>query len=150
MTRALLLLFALTGACAAATPAPLPLASKTVAAEYDYLAPDQSEIRLLPEMHGGGMAHCTLPPGGVSHAVRHQTVEEIWYFVSGAGQVWRRQGEHQETTDVSPGVAITLPVGTHFQFRNTGEAPLEFVIATMPPWPGKDEAVRVEDHWPVE
>jgi len=23
------------------------------------------------------------------------------------------------------------------------------MIATMPPWPGMDEAVRVDGHWPV-
>ena len=105
---------------------------------------------LLPGVTGGGLAHCTLPPGSVSHAVRHETVEEIWYFIAGSGQVWRRQAERQETVDVSPGAAVTIPVGTHFQFRNTGDAPLEFVIATMPPWPGAAEAVRVADHWPVE
>ena len=26
--------------------------------DYDYLAPDGSEIRLLPEVAGGGLAHC--------------------------------------------------------------------------------------------
>jgi hypothetical protein len=29
--------------------------------DYDYLAPDGSEIRLLPEVGGEGLAHCTLP-----------------------------------------------------------------------------------------
>jgi mannose-6-phosphate isomerase-like protein (cupin superfamily) len=48
---------------------------------------------------------------------------------------------------VNAGVSLTIPVGTHFQFRNTGAVPLRFVIATMPQWPGSDEAVRVEDHW---
>lgn len=43
--------------------------------EYDYLAPDGSEIRLLRSMKGGGLAHCTLPPGAVSQAVRHKTVK---------------------------------------------------------------------------
>ena len=44
---------------------------------------------------------------------------------------------------------MSIPTGAAFQFRNTGEAPLIFVIATMPPWPGMDEAVRVKDFWPV-
>jgi hypothetical protein len=46
--------------------------------------------------------------------------------------------------DVVPGVSLTIPVETQFQFRNTGQEPLRFVIATMPPWPGADEAVPVE------
>jgi mannose-6-phosphate isomerase-like protein (cupin superfamily) len=28
-----------------------------------------------------------------------------------------------------------------------GEEPLMFIIVTMPPWPGDQEAVRVDDHW---
>lgn len=31
--------------------------------------------------------------------------------------------------------------------RNTGDKPLKFVITTMPPWPGKDEAFFVEGKW---
>jgi hypothetical protein len=34
------------------------------------LAPNCSEIRLLPEMKGSSMAHCTLPGGGVSKPVQ--------------------------------------------------------------------------------
>lgn len=115
--------------------------------KYDYPAPDGSEIRLLPEVDGGGLAHCTLPPGGVSQAHKHKTVEEIWYFLSGEGEVWRKQGEQEDVVDVSSGVSLTIPTGTHFQFRNTGREPLRFVIATIPPWPGEDEAVRVSDYW---
>jgi mannose-6-phosphate isomerase-like protein (cupin superfamily) len=117
---------------------------------YSYLAPDGSEIRLLPSMNGGGLAHCTLPPNSVSQAVRHQTVEEIWYFLGGEGQVWRRQSEREEVVDVQRGICLTIPVGAHFQFRNIGAEPLCFLIATMPPWPGPQEAVRVENHWSIE
>jgi mannose-6-phosphate isomerase-like protein (cupin superfamily) len=117
--------------------------------QRDAIAPDGSEIRLLPRLAGGSMVHCTLAPGQTSLAVRHRTVEEIWYVVSGRGQVWRRQGEREETVDVGPGVGLTIPRGTHFQFRTVGAEPLTLVIVTMPPWPGDDEAIRVADHWPV-
>ena len=118
--------------------------------EYDYLAPDGSEIRLLLTMKGGGLAHCTLPPGAVSQAVRHKTVEEIWTFIQGEGQVWRKQDDRAEVVDVKPDVCLTIPAGTHFQFRNMGQEPLCFLIATMPPWPGAEEAVRVEGNWKNE
>jgi mannose-6-phosphate isomerase-like protein (cupin superfamily) len=114
------------------------------------LAPDKSEIRPLLSMKGGGLAHCTLPAYGISLAVEHRTIEEIWYFIQGHGQVWRKQGEREEVVDVSPGTSVTIPLGTHFQFRNTGQDPLCFIIATMPPWPGEHEAIRVQDHWKVE
>ena len=112
-------------------------------------APDGSEIRLLHELRGGGLSECTLPPGGVSAAVTHRTIEEIWLFTEGSGQVWRKQGDRESVTDVSPGVSLTIPLGTHFQFRNMGEWPLKFVISTMPPWPGEYEAPRVPDYWPL-
>ena len=112
------------------------------------LAPDQSQIRPLLSTQRGSVAHCTLPPHGISLAVRHKTIEEIWYFLQGQGQVWRQQGDRAEIVEVGPGICLTIPTGTHFQFRNTGEEPLCFLIATMPPWPGEQEAVRVQDHWP--
>ncbi|OQY99739.1 MAG: hypothetical protein B6D35_08690 [Candidatus Brocadia sp. UTAMX2] len=114
-----------------------------------YIAPDGSEIRLLTKTKTGEISHATLPPKGVSLAVRHKSVDEIWYFISGKGQVWRRQGNQEEVVDAEPGTCLTIPVGTHFQFRNTGSEPLCFAIATIPPWPGPDEAVQVNGKWDV-
>ena len=113
------------------------------------LAPDQSEVRPLLDAGRGGMAHCRLPVGGVSLAVRHRTIEELWFFIKGCGQVWRQLDGADEVVDVEPGTCVKIPTGAHFQFRNTGDEPLEFIMATMPPWPGEQEAVRVADHWPV-
>lgn len=62
--------------------------------------------------------------------------------------MWRRQGDREEVVKVGPGACLTLPRGTRFQFRNTGEEPLCSLIATMPPWPGSHEAMRVEGRWP--
>jgi len=121
--------------------------TRQVPDRYDCLAPDGSEIRLLPALSGGSMVHCTIPAGGVSRAVRHRTVEEIWFVLDGRGQVWRMLGDREAVTDVEPGVALTIPLGTHFQFRAAAQVPLRILIATMPPWPGDDEAVRVADHW---
>jgi mannose-6-phosphate isomerase-like protein (cupin superfamily) len=113
----------------------------------DAIAPDTSEIRLLASATRGSMAHGTLPPGGVSLAIKHRTVEEIWYVVGGHAQVWRMRDEPGEVVDVGPGTSLNIPTGTHFQFRTVGDEPFRFIMCTMPPWPGEDEAVRVEDHW---
>ena len=129
------------------TSASRPFQTGHAAPSCDALAPDGSEIRLLPGVCAASAAHCTLPAGGTSRAVHHQTVEEIWYFLEGRGQVWRRQGDREQVVDVEPGVALTIPLGAHFQFRNTGTGPLAFFIVTMPPWPGPHEAVRVKDYW---
>jgi mannose-6-phosphate isomerase-like protein (cupin superfamily) len=118
-----------------------------VRSDYDLLAPDGSEIRLLAQVGGGSMVHCTLRPGQVTRAVRHQTVEELWFCLAGRGQLWRRSAETEDTVDLEPGVASTIPRGVAFQFRATGPESLEVVITTMPPWPGADEAVPVDGHW---
>ena len=118
--------------------------SKQVPAAYNVVAPDGSQIRLLHSLDGASVVHCTLPVGAVSIPVRHRTVEEVWFFLAGAGQVWRKQGEREQVLDVAPGVSLTIPLGTQFQFRNTGDVPLEFLITTTPPWPGEDEAVLLD------
>jgi hypothetical protein len=45
--------------------------------------------------------------------------------------------------------SLNIPLGTRFQFRNTGAEPLCFIIATLPPWPGEDEAITQVGHWEV-
>jgi mannose-6-phosphate isomerase-like protein (cupin superfamily) len=124
--------------------------TKRLQKDYDYKAPDTTEIRLLPSMKGGGLAHCTLRPGHTSFPVFHKTVEEIWYFIEGEGLFARRDGDSGiwEVTEVESKVSVTIPVGVQFQFRNTGDVPLRAIIVTMPPWPGKHEAVPVaKGHW---
>jgi len=116
----------------------------TLPKEPNYLAPDGSEIRLLPTVNGGGLALCELPVGGVSKPVYHRTVEEIWYFLEGKGEVWRKQADEPgDVVEVYHGISLTIPTGTQFQFRNTGVTPLKFIIATIPGWPGEQEAVAV-------
>ncbi len=71
------------------------------------------------------MAHFRLPPGAVSKAVAHRTVEEVWYFVAGSGRMWRSFEGRDEVIEVLPGVSISIPVGAKFQFRCDGDAALE-------------------------
>jgi mannose-6-phosphate isomerase-like protein (cupin superfamily) len=110
-------------------------------------APDGSDVRVLLRLSGGSMAHFQLAAGAVSKAVQHRTVEEIWYVLGGSGQMWRRQGEREETVDLVQGTCQTLPVGTAFHFREGDGAPFSAVAVTMPPWPGEDEAVFVDGRW---
>jgi mannose-6-phosphate isomerase-like protein (cupin superfamily) len=126
-----------------------PFETLSLPAEYDALAPDTSEIRVLGRLSGASMAHGTMPPGAVSLAVVHRTVEEIWYVLGGRAEIWRKQGDREEVIEAEEGTSITIPVGTLFQFRTVGEAPFRFIMCTTPPWPGEHEAVRVLDYWPV-
>jgi mannose-6-phosphate isomerase-like protein (cupin superfamily) len=119
-------------------------------ARPDAAAPDGSDVRELLHLGRGSMAHFELAPGRVSRAVTHRTVDEIWYVLHGQGQMWRRQGERQETVALVPGTCVSIPVGTHFQFRAVGGGPLTVVGATMPPWSGDDEAYEVHGIWPED
>ena len=115
--------------------------------EPDYIAPDGSEIFLLPSLKGGGMCICELSVDQTTQAVKHKTVEEIWFFLSGKGEVWRKIGDKEDVTQVSRDISVTIPLGCEFQFRNTGKEPLRFIIVTMPPWPGGNEATKVRNFW---
>jgi mannose-6-phosphate isomerase-like protein (cupin superfamily) len=116
--------------------------------ERDAVAPDGSDVRVLLRLAGGSMAHFQLAPGTVSSAVAHRSVEEIWYFIRGRGEMWRRQGEREEVVPVHAGTCITLPLGTHFQLRAHPWAEhLAAVAITMPPWPGDGEALIVSGPW---
>ena len=61
--------------------------------------------------------------------------------------MWRKQGDREEIVAVERGVCLTIPLGTHFQFRAMGTEPLAAVGVTMPPWPGDGEAVPVHGTW---
>ena len=111
------------------------------------VAPDGSDVRVLLGLPSGSMAHFELGAGKVTQAVTHRTVEEIWFVVSGLGEMWRKQGEREETVVLQPGVCLTIPVGTHFQFRASGSESVAAIGITMPPWPGEHEAVSVTGPW---
>jgi mannose-6-phosphate isomerase-like protein (cupin superfamily) len=121
--------------------------TKQIAAVPDAIAPDGSEVRILCRTSRGGLAHFTLPPQAVSKAVAHRTVEEVWFVLSGRGCMWRKSGEREEITELRPGLSLTIPTGTHFQFRCGGSEPLTILGATMPPWPGDGEAYGVRGVW---
>ena len=105
----------------------------------------------VPDRRPGSFAHFQLEPGQTANAVSHATVGEIWYVIGGRGTMWRRpQGRDPVTVDLEPGVCLTIPVRTAFQFRaHEGGEPLAVVAVTMPPWPSgpAGEARPEEGPW---
>ena len=121
--------------------------TKRISSAPDAIAPDGSEVCVLCQLSRGGLAVFSLPPNVVSKAVAHRRVEEVWYIISGNGRMWRKLGGQEEIVALIPGVSLTIPTGTHFQFRCDGQEPLNAIGATMPPWPGEDEAFFVDGAW---
>ena len=113
----------------------------------DAIAPDGSEVRFLASTARGSMAQFALPAGKISSAVAHRTVEEVWFFTSGQGRLWRKNDKAEEIVQIHPGLSISIPVGTYFQFRNDGTEVLTAIGTTMPPWPGDNEAYAVSGIW---
>ena len=107
------------------------------------VAPDGSDVFPLLALAGGSMARFELGPGRTSLAVRHRTVEELWYVVDGRGEMWRSRGDVATVTPLAPEVCVAIRLGTAFQFRSLGPGPLVVIAATMPPWPGEAEAEAV-------
>ena len=124
-----------------------PFATMRLPAERTVVAPDGSDVRVLLGLPGGSMAHFELAAGATAGAVVHRTVEEIWFVLAGQGEMWRRQGDREETVALAPGTCLTIPSGTHFQFRASGAHAVSAVAITMPPWPGDGEAVAVTGAW---
>ena len=114
---------------------------------HEYLAPDGSEIYPLVKGSKGNLCQCILPVGGISKAISHKTIEELWYFLDGKGEVWRKGLNHDRPIAVQPGTSLVIPVNTTFQFRNTGRIPLKFLIVSMPPWPGDSEVSYEAGLW---
>jgi mannose-6-phosphate isomerase-like protein (cupin superfamily) len=116
-------------------------------AAADGRSPAGAEIRFLIESEAGGVIHSTVPPGQVNRATVHSTVGEFWHVLAGEGQIWRRDASTEQTTDLRRGITIDIPVGTAFQYRCTGDEPLEFLCITMPRWPGPHEASFLDGPW---
>lgn len=125
----------------------MTFATSRLPAKPDVIAPDGSDVRILLGLDAGGMAHFELAAGETSTAVAHRTVAEIWFFLTGHGEMWRKSEDREEIVAVEPNVCLTIPLGTRFQFRALGDEPLTAVAVTMPPWPGEDEAYVVDGKW---
>lgn len=109
-------------------------------------APDGSEVRPLLRFEAGSMAHFSLAAGRTSLAVAHDRVEELWYILSGEGEMWRRGSGREEVVPLQPGVALSIPAGTAFQFRS-GDETLCAVAITIPRWPDEGDAHEVAGPW---
>ncbi|MEM7525673.1 MAG: cupin domain-containing protein [Pseudomonadota bacterium] len=119
----------------------------SLSARPDAKSPAGADIRFIMDGATGNMIHSTVPPAQINRATIHATVSEFWHVLGGEGEIWRKDAAEARVTTLRLGVSIDIPVGTAFQYRNTGAAPLTFICISMPPWPGDREATFVEGPW---
>ena len=115
----------------------------------DATAPDGTEVRILCGVSRGGLRcfhyHRVPSPGrsrtGPSTSCGMSSRAAAGYGASSATArgLWI----------LMRGLSLSLPTGTHFQFRCDGPEPLTILGATMPPWPGPHEAHAVAGIWPA-
>ena len=113
----------------------------------DAVSPAGAQIRYIMDGATGNMIHSTVPPAQINRATVHDSVSEFWFILEGEGEIWRKDKTGEKVTALVAGVSIDIPVGTRFQYRNTGEQDLKFICISMPPWPGDSEASHLQGIW---
>lgn len=74
------------------------------------------------------LAEARLPPGQATVPHHHAVTEEIYYLLSGTGEMTLGQ----ESRPVGPGDAIAIPPGQRHTIRNTGSHELVFLCMCAP------------------
>ena len=108
-----------------------------------------SEIRLLPSFQSGELAHAKAPPECVAKPAILTGITEVFYVVGGSGELWRRQGESEETIELVVGRSPTIPPGVDFQYR-THSDPLELIVFSAPRWEPEAWSEGAPREWPED
>jgi mannose-6-phosphate isomerase-like protein (cupin superfamily) len=116
--------------------------------DRDAVAPDSMDVWLLERVTGASSAIFRAKAGQTCRAVRHRTVEEIWYCLSGKSEMWMQAPDGSErTVSLTKGRCIAIPVATAFQLRNRRSHDATFFGVTVPAWPGDSEAEITKGKW---
>ena len=104
--------------------------------------PHGSEIRPLIDRTTSEITQCSLaeellPPGRTVTLHHHNSIEEIYYILSGEGEM--TVGE--ERRQVGPGDAVYIPRGYAHTLNNSGIGPLKILLVCGPAFFPEDEIV---------
>ena len=104
-----------------------------------FITKDGSEIRELLAhrnscIRNQSLAEARVPVGGQTTPHYHPLTEEIYYILSGQGEL--TIGD--ETSAVGPGDAIAIPPGAEHQITNTGGKTLKFICCCAPGYENDD------------
>jgi mannose-6-phosphate isomerase-like protein (cupin superfamily) len=107
-----------------------------------FVTKDGSEIRELlayrnSALHNQSLAEARVLVGGATLEHYHAKAEEIYYFLSGIGQIRLEE----ETKAVMAGDAIAIPPGKRHKLWNTGDEPLKFLCCCAPAYEHRDTII---------
>lgn len=107
-----------------------------------FVTKDGSEIRELmhPSTHantGQSVAEAIVPPGASTLMHRHLLSEEIYYFVSGRGEMVLGL----ERFGVNAGDTVLIPPNTPHKLINLNEAPLKLLCCSAPAYADDDTQI---------
>jgi mannose-6-phosphate isomerase-like protein (cupin superfamily) len=80
------------------------------------------------------LAEATVPPGVRTEAHYHERTEEIYYILSGCGNMFL----DDESRQVRAGDAIAIPPGAVHWIENTGQSDLIFLCCCAPEYEHDD------------
>jgi mannose-6-phosphate isomerase-like protein (cupin superfamily) len=106
----------------------IPFTTKDGSEIRELLAHRNSCIRLQ------SLAEARLPPGASTTAHYHRQTEEIYYILTGGGQMTIGN----EMRQVGPGDAIAIPPGEVHQIVNNGDVALVFLCCCAPAYEHED------------
>lgn len=116
--------------------------------QYDFIAPDGTAGYQLANAPTGNMTSYRQFPKQISHAIKHNINNELWYILSGEGEIWIKHQEQEIISKLEAGVSIFIPEHAEFQFRNTSDTiDLQFICVAMPPWAGPHIVEYVKGPW---
>ncbi len=107
-----------------------------------YITKDGSIIRELihPSIHANtnqSLAEAIIPVGQQTERHIHPISEEIYYVISGVGNMMVAE----ETKEVSTGTSIIIPPHTPHFIANTGNEPLIILCCCSPPYSHDDTII---------
>ncbi|MFI1681273.1 cupin domain-containing protein [Streptomyces sp. NPDC020607] len=81
------------------------------------------------DLHGGWEAveWACVPPGGVSGEHLHTRTEEVYFILSGTGEIYLDGTAHP----IAPGSMVLTGLGTVHGLRNTGDSDLAWLVIEM-------------------
>jgi mannose-6-phosphate isomerase-like protein (cupin superfamily) len=92
-------------------------------------------VRLLADTGHGQTAGLVrrlveMPPG--SHVADVAVSTELWYVLSGSGQLSLPDRSGQQSAQLVPDQGVLLPAGTRYRLTATGQAPMRLDAVTLP------------------